>query len=111
MTDGNEIDSDSGSGVGMMNSAQKTLVYVRCYNCDEVDEMLIVDDARESTQTQEVTEMYSSIMDRHSDETDHYIQMGITEGPEIDLVHIARGIVSSSPVSSVGNTGDSDSVA
>lgn len=31
MTDGNEIDSDSGSGVGMMDSAQKTLVYVRCY--------------------------------------------------------------------------------
>jgi len=42
-------------------------------------------------------------MDRHSDETDHYIQMGITEGPEIDLVHIARGIVSSGPVSSEEN--------
>ena len=75
----------------MMKPAINGYLYVRCYKCDEVDEVLIVDDSRESTQTQEVTEMYSSIMDRHSDETDHYIQKGITEGSKIDLVDIARG--------------------
>jgi hypothetical protein len=41
----------------MMDSAQKTTICVRCYNFDEVFEMLLVDDSRESAHAQEVTEM------------------------------------------------------
>ncbi|WP_143040799.1 hypothetical protein [Halopenitus malekzadehii] len=94
MTNCNEIDSDSRCGVDVVDPGQKTLVYVLCDDCDGIDEMLIVDDSRDSNQTQEVTETYSAIMERHSDKTDHHIQMGITEGYEIDLVHIARAVTS-----------------
>lgn len=94
MTNRNEIYSDSKTEVKMRGTGRKTLVYVLCDDCDEIDEMLIVEDTQDSNQTQEVTETYSSIMERHSDKTGHRIQLGITEGHEIDLVHIARAITS-----------------
>jgi hypothetical protein len=94
MTNANEVDSDGKSGIDVVDTARKTLVYVLCNDCDEIDEMLIVEDTQDSNQTQEVTETYSSIMEKHSDKTGHRIQMGITERYEIDLVHIARAITS-----------------
>lgn len=56
--------------------------------------MLIVEDSRDSNQTQDVTETYSAMMERHAAKTGHSIQMGTTEGYEIDLVHIARAVTS-----------------
>jgi len=110
MTSGSETDSDSKCGVDTVNTEQKTLVYVRCHDCDEVDETVIVDDSQESSQAQEVAETYSSTMERHSDGTGHRIQMGITEGSEMDLVHIARAIASWDPTSPVEDAGNSSSV-
>jgi hypothetical protein len=110
MTSRTETDSDSKCGVDTVNTERKTLVYVRCHDCDGVDETVIVDDSQESSQAQEVAETYSSTRERHSDATSHRIQMGITEGSEIDLVHIARAIASWDPTSPVGDAGNSSSV-
>lgn len=110
MTSRTETDSDSKCSVDTVNTEQKTLVYVRCHDCDEVDETVIVDDSQESSQAQEVAETYSSTMERHSDGTGHRIQMGITEGSEMDLVHIARAIASWDPFSPVGDAGNSNNV-
>jgi hypothetical protein len=94
MTNQYQMDSDSSCSIDTVNNGLKSLVYVRCHDCDKVDEMVIVDGSRESNQAQEVTETYSSTMERHSDEAGHRIEMGMTEGSEIDLVHIARAITS-----------------
>ena len=110
MTSRTETDSDSKCSVDTVNTEQKTLVYVRCHDCDGVDETVIVDDSQGSSQAQEVAETYSSTMERHSDGAGHRIQMGITEGSEMDLVHIARAIASWDPTSPVGDAGNSSSV-
>ena len=94
MTIDNEIESKSGNGIGLVNTNQKALIHMVCHECDEVDKMQIVDNPQESERVQEVTENYSSIMERHADQTGHFVQLGTTKGSEIDLVDIARALSS-----------------
>lgn len=94
MTNTKKNDSDSRCCVETTDTGRKTLIYMLCGDCDKIDEMLIVDDSQESNEAQAVIERCSSSMERHSEETKHPIQMGVTEGYEIDLVHIARALTS-----------------
>lgn len=94
MTIDTEIESKSGDGIGLVNTNQKALIHIVCHGCDEVDKMQIVDNPQESERVKEVTQNYSSIMERHADQTGHFVQLGMSEGSEIDLVDIARALSS-----------------
>lgn len=71
-----------------------TLIYLVCHDCNEIEKMRIVEASQDSNQVQKVTDMYSSLVEEHTDETGHNAQIGITEGSEADLVETARAITS-----------------
>ena len=94
MTINNDTEYRSGDNDVWVNTHQKNLIYVFCHDCDEVDEMQIIDAPQESDQVQELTKDYTSIMEMHADQTGHFVQLGTTKGSEIDLVDIARALSS-----------------